>query len=309
MTEPLRSLQSVVEAAQRVSVNPLRLACAAAADRALLRAVRASKDLGLADPVLIGDRAEITGIAESDGISLDGMNWLDAPDADAACRSAVALCRSGHAGALMKGAAPTSTVLKAVLDPLHGLRTDKILSHIAVFEPPGFGRLLLVADAGVNVAPDLAARLQIIQNSVEVARSLGLHRPRIALLAASETISDAMPATRDAAELAVMVRKSMGDAVAVNGPMSLDIAVSSAVASNKGVDDDVAGRADLLIAPTIEVGNVLYKAMTCLTSSAVASLVLGAAVPLVIPSRTDSEASKLFSIALAALFSNACRPT
>ena len=166
MTEPLRSLQSVVEAAQGVSANPLRLACAAAADRALLRAVREAKDLGLADPLLIGDRAEITGIAESDGISLDGMNWLDAPDADAACRSAVALCRSGHAGALMKGAAPTSTVLKAVLDPLHGLRTDKILSHIAVFEPPGFGRLLLVADAGVNVAPDLSARLQIIQNSV-----------------------------------------------------------------------------------------------------------------------------------------------
>lgn len=260
------------------------------------------------DPVLIGNRTEITSLAVSQGISLEGLRWLAAPDAAAACKSAVALCRSGEAGALMKGVASTAVVLKAVLNNVHGLRTNKILSHIAVFEPPAFGRLLLVADAGVNVAPDLHARVQIIRNSVEIARSLGLCPPRVALLAASETISDAMPVTRDAAELVILVRELMGDALIIRGPMSLDIAVSSAAASDKGVgDDDVAGHADLLIAPTIEVGNVLYKALTCMTNSNVASLVLGAAVPLVIPSRTDSVQTKLFSIALAVFFANSCQ--
>jgi len=296
----IRSLPQVLKAARAHQRRPV-MVCAAAADAAVLEGVRAATDAGIVDPILIGDSARMAQLADSLDISLHGLQVVHESDPVAACRRAVALCRSGSAGALMKGAVPTSVVLKAVLDSEVGLTTGRVLSHVTVFRPRGANSLLLLADAGVNIAPDVECKMQIMRNSITLAQLLGMGKPRVALLAAVETVSGKMPATTDAATVVSSAREAFGDSAWVGGPYALDVAVSPAAATHKGVDDEVAGRADILIAPDIEAGNVLYKSLTCFAGLDLASLVLGAAIPLVIASRADSSRTKLYSIALAML--------
>ena len=224
---------------------------------------------------------------------------IDEPDAVRACQKAVALCRSGGADALMKGAVSTATILSAVLNGDGGLKTGRTLSHATVFRPRGFRRLLILADAGVNIAPDVDCKFEIIRGCVELAHSLGIARPRVALLAASEKVTEKLPSTMDAAEIIESFRDRCGEVAYVGGPYALDVAVSRDAAQLKGLHDEVAGRADILLVPNIEAGNILYKALTCFAGLDLASMVLGAAAPLVIPSRADSSRTKLYSIALA----------
>lgn len=295
------SLGQLLEAAAALPRRPT-LACAAAADVALLRAVQSARSIGIVDVVLIGDRARTRRLARTADIALTGISLENEPDPVEASRKAVDLCRRGEAQALMKGNVQTSVLLGEILSAQHGLKRTGVLSHATVFEHPTEARLMLLSDAGVNIAPDAGRKLEMIRNTVWLAWRLGIRTPKVALLAAVETVRREMPATLDAAEVVRLVgEQSWSKAAVVGGPYSLDVAVSRAAASHKTFKDKVAGRADILIAPDIEAGNVLYKALTCFAHLELASVVLGAGVPLVVASRADSDRTKLYSIALAML--------
>lgn len=202
---------------------------------------------------------------------------------------------------VMKGHLNTADMLRAVLDREHGLRTGRVLSHVAVVELPGLGRLLFTTDGGINIHPDLERKVNIVENAVDAVRALGLRQPKVALLAVVETVNKEMPATTDAAAIAEMARAGRFPGAAIDGPISLDLALSSEAAAIKGYTSPVAGKADILVAPYIEVGNIMTKAMIYGAGAESAGVVLGAAAPVVLLSRADSVATKLNSIALGAL--------
>lgn len=256
---------------------------------------------GLITPLFVGDPKVIRSVADNAGFSLDGVMIEEAADGAQAAAMAARLVRSGAADVLMKGLVDTSIVLKAVLHPEYGLRTGRVLSHVAVFAIPGRPGLLLVSDAAMNIAPTLEQKGQIIANSVEVARALGIPVPMVAMVCAKENVDPKMPATLDAQELH---RKNETGEIAgcvVSGPLALDNAVSVEAARRKGITDPVAGHADILLMPNIEAGNVLYKALVFLAGASNAGIIVGASAPIVLASRADSHETKLNSFALAAL--------
>lgn len=204
-----------------------------------------------------------------------------------------------EASVLMKGHVPTAVLLKAVLNKQSGLRTGQILSHVAVFEIPDWERLLLVTDAALNLTPDLDTKVHIINNSVQVARSIGIKTPLVAPLAAVEVINPSMQATVDAAILSQMNRRGQILHCEVDGPLALDIAISQLAAEQKRIRSNVAGRADILLVPNIEAGNLLYKSLVYFARAKVASIIMGAQVPIVLTSRADTAESKVYSLALA----------
>lgn len=199
----------------------------------------------------------------------------------------------------MKGNVPTATILKEVLNKEYGLRTGSVLSHVAAFEVPDYDQLIFVTDAAMNVAPDLNQKVQIVQNSVQVARALGIEMPKVAPLAAVEVVNPTMQATVDAALLTQMNNRGQIKDCIVDGPLALDNAVSALAAEHKGIKSEVAGQADILFVPTIEVGNVLYKSLIYFAKAKVGAIIAGAKAPIVLTSRADSAESKLYSLALA----------
>lgn len=300
------SLERVTQAV-RGQASRLRVAIAPCAEPFVLRAALDAAMLGLAEPVFIGQRERTQAAVRELGGSLAGFEFLDCPDDALAVHRAVELYRQGRVGLIMKGLVPTSTLLKAVLAKDAGLvPPGGILSLASVFDAPcpaGEGaapRLMILTDAGVNIRPSLQRKADILKNALAVARALGIAAPRVAVLAATEKVNfPAMPATLDADLLAKMgAEGAFGDA-RVAGPLALDLAVSPVSARLKGVDSPVAGRADILLAPDIESGNILHKAVSTLLGAPVASVVVGGTVPVVVPSRGDSDRSKLASIALA----------
>ena len=224
---------------------------------------------------------------------------IDEPDKVASCRTAVSLVRNGEADAVMKGIVDTAVILKAVLDKENGLRDAKVLSHVALFEVPGFDRLLLLTDAAMNIAPDLEAKKEILRNAVKVAHAIGNENPVVACLCAVEKINPKMPATLDAAALVEAAQAGELAGCTVVGPLALDNAVSVEAAKHKGIADPNAGRADVLLVPNIETGNVFYKSLVFLAHANNAGLIVGAKAPVIVTSRADSEQTKLNSIALA----------
>lgn len=291
------TLSQLVALARAASRRPA-IACAVADDPAVLGAIAAAIGERIAEAILVGDETRIRALATTAGLPSRDWRVEHVPDPVAASRRAVELCREGEAQALMKGRTGTGAFLGAVLDANSGVRGSGVLSHVTVFEPPGAGRLMLLADAGVNIAPDMVRKIAIIRNTIELARGLGIARPRVALLAALEYEQTRMPATSDAATIVRSAQSAALPPCVVGGPYSLDVAVSPEAAAVKGIDDEVAGRADILIAPDIEAGNILYKSLSCFARLELASLVLGAAVPLIVASRADSARTKLYSIAL-----------
>jgi len=225
---------------------------------------------------------------------------VDVPDPADAAQRAVQLVASGDAEMLMKGLVDTSVLLKAVLDRTTGLRSSGVLSHLAMFEIDGFPRPLAVTDAAMNIAPDYPTKRAIIENAVGFLHRLGYEEPRVAVLAAKEKVSEKMPATVDAAALADAARRGEISGCLVDGPFALDNAISPEAARIKGIDSPVAGNADVLVAPRIESGNILYKALAFLAPSRNAGVIVGARAPIVLTSRADSEDAKGLSIALAA---------
>lgn len=295
----IRSLKDL----HRVPAHPPRVAVAAAEESDVLTALDAAARAGLVQPVLFGEPGAIVRAASDAGCDVGGWELVVCADPAAAAREAVRAVSSGHAALLMKGLVDTSVLLHEVLNAEYGLRTDRVLSHAAIFEVPGYPRLLTITDAAMNIAPDLETKRQIVVNAVELLHAVGYTVPVVAALAAKEKVNPKMQATVDAAELVRLNREGALNGCRVGGPFAMDNAISVEAAHTKGITDEAAGRADILLAPTIEVGNVLYKTLAFLMGAESAGLILGARAPIVLTSRADSAAVKLHSIALAAYLS------
>ncbi|MFH1024226.1 MAG: phosphate acyltransferase [Planctomycetota bacterium] len=277
--------------------RPRTLAVAAAAELACLEAVVVAEAEGLVKPRLFGDRPEIERLLRSLDAAPERFAIEHVPDPTAAARRACEEIAAGRAHVLMKGLIQTGDLLRVFFDKQYGLRLDQPLSHVGLFEVPGYERLFAVSDAAINIAPDEERLFRVVQNAVGVMRRLGWERPRVALLAATNRVFEGQPATVLASRVASRAAREL-PAEAV-GPLALDEAVSAAAAATKGTTGSaVAGRADILIVPNLESGNILYKSLTLFAHAKVVGTCVGGKVPLVITSRSDSEETKLLSMAL-----------
>lgn len=281
--------------------GPKRVAVAVAQDEDVLGAVKEAYEKGIAVPVLVGDKDSIEKIAADIGFDLSGVEIIDEKDGTLAARKATALVSSGEAQVLMKGLIDTSVIMKQVLDPEIGLRTGNVISHVAVFDVPTYHKVFIVTDAAMIIAPDLNQKKQIIENAVQLAHALDIAEPKVAVLAAKEKVSEKMEATVHAKALTDMNKSGEIKGCIVDGPLALDNAVSKESARIKGIDSEVAGDADILLAPDIEAGNILYKSLSFLGNAKSAGLIVGTSKPIVLTSRADSEEAKLNSIVLATL--------
>jgi phosphate butyryltransferase len=277
-----------------------RLAVAAAADKHVLEAVRDGVEAGIVEAVLVGRKTEIEGLLGEIGLSAGKVEIINVPDPVEASARAVSLIRGGDAQILMKGLVATGTLLKAVLDKDNGLRSGMLLSHAGIFQSPYYPKLFAVTDAGMNVAPNFDEKAGILTNVVEMFHRLGEECPKVAVMAAVETVNPKMEPTIHASMLTQMNRRGQIKGCIVDGPLALDNAVSKEAAEHKGIAGEVAGDADIILVPDIESGNLLYKALNFLGGAVAAGVILGAKAPVVLTSRADSEKSKLYSIALAA---------
>jgi len=277
------------------------VAVAAAEDHEVIEAVSEALKRDLASFLLFGDKEKIQQIMEEHGSMANSgkVKIIHTNSNVQAAENAVKAVKQNDADVLMKGNVPTAVILKAVLNKDFGLRSGSVLSHVAVFEVPGYDRFTIVTDAAMNIAPDLQQKAQIIQNSVGIAQSIGIETPLVAPIAAVEVVNPAMQATLDAAALTMMNKRGQIKNCVVDGPLALDNAVSQIAAEHKGIRSDVAGRADILLVPTIEVGNAIYKSLIYFAKAKVGAVIAGAKAPIVLTSRADSAESKLYSLALA----------
>ncbi|PFE96825.1 phosphate butyryltransferase [Bacillus thuringiensis] len=276
------------------------VAVAVAEDHEVIEAVVKAIKLQLAQFRLYGNQEKIMGMLQEHGLQTsEHVEVIAAMSNAEAAELSVKAVRNGEADVLMKGNIPTANILKAVLNKEWGLRKGSVLSHVAAFEVPNYDRLIFVTDAAMNIAPDVTQKAAIIQNTVEVARAIGIDLPKVAPIAAVEVVNPAMQATIDAAMLTQMNRRGQIKDCIVDGPLALDNAVSQIAAEHKGIVSDVAGKADILLVPTIEAGNVLYKSLVYFADAKVGAMIAGAKAPIVLTSRADSAETKVYSLALA----------
>jgi phosphate butyryltransferase len=299
------AIKSMSELKSIVAGKPMRkLVLAAAQDQYSLGAVlKAWKD-NVIEPVLVGDKEEIQAISYENGYNLDGLRIIHESDLLASVKIAVKMLSSKQADILMKGKVGTSILLKSVLNKEYGLRSGNLLSHIAFFEVETYHKLIAVTDVAMNIAPNLKDKISIVNNSVSFLHKLGYENPKVAVLGAVEMVNENMEATLDAALLSKMNQRDQIRNCIIDGPLAFDNAVSMESAKRKGIKSEVAGDTDLLLMPDIEVGNVLYKSLVFFAKAKVASVILGATVPIVLTSRSDSEQAKYDSILLAAAANN-----
>ncbi len=297
-----KSFKALQELAQ--IKGPKKVAVAVAQDKDVLSAIKNATELKIAIPVLVGDKEKIVSVAKEISFDLSNIEIIHEEDGALACRIATELVSSGKADVLMKGLIDTSVIMKQVLDSEIGLRTGNIISHVAVFHVPTYHKVFIVTDAAMNISPDLNQKKEIIENAVVLAKSLDIECPKVAVLAAKEKVSPKMEATVHAKELADMNKRGEITGCLIDGPLALDNAVSKESAILKGIDSEVAGDADILLAPGIDAGNVLYKALTFLGNAKSAGLIVGTKAPIVLTSRADNEEAKLNSIALAVLMAS-----
>lgn len=286
------------------SENPKKLVLAVSQDAHSLGAVIRASEEGVIRPLLIGDQEKTTGLAQVMDLNLKGIDFIDVSNPVEATHMAVKMVHDGEADVLMKGKVGTSELLKAVLNKEYGLRTGKLLSHIALFQIEAYHKLIAVTDVAMNIAPNLEEKISILNNSVDVLNKLGYEEPKVAVLGAVEQVNTSMDATLDAALLSKMNQRGQIRKCLVDGPLAFDNAVSTESAKHKEIKSEVAGDTDLLLMPDIEVGNVLYKSLVFFANSLVASMIVGAAAPIVLTSRSDSEQAKFDSILLAAATAN-----
>lgn len=280
---------------------PLATAVAAPDDPHSLAGALAAARIGLIRPILVGDRARIDRAAAVLAADLSTVEVIDVPDDSEAAARAVALVHEGRAQAVMKGHLHSDLLLHHVVKKEGGLRGTRRLSHVFVMDVPGRAAPLFISDAAINIAPDLATKVDIVQNAIDLARALGIARPRVGILSAVETVNPAIPSTLDAAVLSKMAERGQITGADVDGPLAMDNAVDLEAARTKGITSLVAGRAEVLIVPNLEAGNMLAKELTFLAGAEAAGLVVGARVPIVLTSRADDEASRLASAAVAVL--------
>ena len=274
------------------------IAVAVAHDLDVIRAVCDAKSKQLTNAILIGNAKEILSIAEENDLDIVDFPIIDVVDEDKACQEAVRLIRNGEAEILMKGFVNTDVLLRAVLNKKLGIKKRDILSHVALFHPENYHKPFLLADAGMNISPNIEEKRGIICNTVSLALSLSISNPKVALLAATEKINDKMPATMEAKALTEMNLRGEIEGCIIGGPFALDNAISKDAARHKRILHPVSGDADILIVPNIEAGNILYKSLIYFAKADCAGLVLGASAPIVLTSRADSPKIKLNSIAL-----------
>lgn len=252
-------------------------------------------------PILVGDHARITAAAKELGADLTGIEILQAADPRAAATLGVALVHEGRAGAVMKGLLHTDDLLRPMLDKVSGLRIGRRFTHIFVMDVPGLNHPLLVTDAAINIAPDLETKVDIVQNAIDLAISLGIAVPKVGVLSAVETVNPAIPSSMDAALLSKMAERGQIRGGIVDGPLAMDNAVDIAAARIKGIKSEVAGHADILVVPGLDAGNMLAKQLTYLSHAEAAGVVMGARVPIILSSRADSDMARLASCAVATL--------
>ena len=272
-------------------------------DAASLSAALHAGREGLITPVLIGPRQLIEAAARAIDADLSSLTLIDAPDARSSAETAVALARSGKVSMLMKGDLHTDDLMHAVIASETGLRTASRISHVFVMDVPEHPRLLIITDAAINIVPTLAEKAGIVQNAIDVAHVMGISEPKVAILAAVETVNDRMASTIHAAALCKMAERGQIKGGLLDGPLGFDNAVSEDAAREKGLHSTVAGHADILLVPDLEAGNMLAKQLTFLSGAVAAGLVLGASIPIVLTSRADSAATRLASCALGVLVS------
>jgi len=289
------------------ALPPTRPAVAHPCDEGSLQAVMDATKAGLIAPILAGPRARIEAVAKQHGIDISKLEIVDAPHSEASAAAAVALVREGRAEALMKGSLHTDELMGAVVKRDTGLRTARRISHCFIMDVPGHPEPLIITDAAVNIAPSLKDKVHITQNAIDLAHDLGLAEVRVAILSAMETVNPDVPSTLEAAALCKMADRGQITGGLLDGPLALDNAISPEAARIKKIASPVAGRANVLVVPDLEAGNMLAKSLTFLAGADAAGIVLGARVPIILTSRADSLIARLASCAVATLVAAARR--
>lgn len=297
----IKNFDELLEVA--IKKGPKTVAVACAQDDDVLKAIKEAHSKGIIKGILVGDESKIREIALEIELDINAFEIIHIEDMAEASLKAVSLVSSGEADLVMKGLVDTAVILKAVLNKEVGLRTGNVLSHVAVFDVPTYHKILTVTDAAMNIAPDLNAKKQIIENALVVTRALEIEVPNVGIIAAKEKVNPAMPATVDAGELVRMNQEGELVGCKVGGPFALDNAISKEAAKIKGIKDPMAGDVDIVLCPTIEASNILYKALNFLANAKSAGIIVGAKAPIVLTSRADSDDSKLNSIVLGVLMS------
>lgn len=295
----IRTLDEMVAEAR--GLGPVTAAVAAAADPEVLVAMDEAEREGLAHSVLVGDAPRIERLRAELGLTLAHAEVVHEPEVHRAAAQAVALAREGQAQIVVKGQLKTGDLLGAALDRERGLRDRRLLAHVGIFEVPGFDRLIYVSDSGVVLYPDIYQKLEILRMAVDVAHRFGLQEPKVAILSASELVHPEMRSSVEALALAKMAEQGWVEGAVVEGPLTLDVAVSPAAAEAKGIKGAVAGQADLLIVPGVEAGNTMAKAIQYFGGGRMAGLVVGAKVPIIINSRADTAETRFLSLAMAVI--------
>jgi phosphate butyryltransferase len=278
-----------------------RIAVAAAEDAEVIKTLKETMELGLAECILVGDKVRIERLMKDEG--LDNAEIIDAPNPIEAALEAACLVRQGNADVLMKGLVNSSDFLKAVLDNEKGLKTGKILSHLAAFEVPNYTRLQFHTDGGMNPYPDLALKKTIIDNGLEALQKIGINLPKVAVLTANEAVNPKIPSTVDAAELVGLNHRGEFLPCIMEGPISLDVALSKEAAQHKGIQSEISGETDLFIVPNIDAGNMIGKTLIYCAGAKMAGVILGAKSPVVMTSRAENAEGKLNSIIMACAIS------
>jgi len=289
------------------SLDPVPTAVAHPCEASALAGALEAGEKGLITPILVGPAAKIQQVAEAAGLKLGNVRIVDAVHSHDSAMKAVALVRQGEAELLMKGSLHTDELLGAVVARETGLRTGRRISHVFIMDVPTYHKVLIVTDAAINIAPALDDKVDICQNAIDLARALGLDQPKVAILAAVETVNSKMPSTIDAACLCKMADRGQIKGGLLDGPLAFDNAISKEAAQIKGITSEVAGDPDILLVPDLEAGNILAKQLTFLANADSAGLVLGARVPIILTSRADSVRARIASCAVAALAAHARR--
>jgi len=293
----MKELREILNLAK--SIGPKIIAVAKAEDEEVLLALDHARREKIIQCILVGSKEKIKELADKNKMDLSEYELVEEQDPLKATLFCTQLINQGKTDLMMKGLLDTGIFMKGILDKEKGLAIGKLLTHVAVFEIPDFPRLLLLTDAAINIAPTLMEKAQIIQNAVDLAISLGIEKPKVACIAATEKVNpEKMPATVDAACLSMMAKRGQIKGAIVDGPFGLDNAISEESAKIKGVKSPVAGKADILLCPDIETGNVIYKTLVEFAKAKCAAVVLGTKVPVVLTSRADSHETKFMSIAL-----------
>nr|WP_320131194.1 phosphate acyltransferase [uncultured Holophaga sp.] len=292
----LKSFQHLVDRAK--GMGTMTVSVAAAQDREVLEAVKAAMDLGLVKAILVGDEAKIRPLAAEVGLPAD-VPVFNETDIDKAALKAASLVHDGDAQILMKGLINSSNFLRGALNAECGLRSGRQLSHFVGFEVPGEEKLIFHTDGGMNVAPGLPEKKQILANALEALKSMGLEKPCVAALTANEQVNPKIPSTVDADALVQAVKAGELPECVIEGPIALDVAISPEAAKHKGIKSEVSGKVDLFLVPNIEAGNMLGKSLVFYAKAKIAGVILGATQPIVMTSRSDTAEAKTHSIAMA----------